>query len=104
MLSTKGAVGAETRIMLAKKAFSHTAEYDGAISNYLTSLSMIGEKQAFPDKYSTQLTKVMDLRYGENPHQEAASTGMLMFLKARLQASLNFKEKNFHTTILVMLM
>ena len=72
MASTKGAVGAETRIMLAKKAFSHTAEYDGAISNYLTSLTVTGEKQAFPDKYSTQLTKVMDLRYGENPHQEAA--------------------------------
>jgi phosphoribosylaminoimidazolecarboxamide formyltransferase/IMP cyclohydrolase len=72
MTSTKGAVGAETRIMLAKKAFSHTAEYDGAISNYLTSLTVTGEKQAFPDKYSTQLTKVMDLRYGENPHQEAA--------------------------------
>ncbi|NBX00591.1 MAG: bifunctional phosphoribosylaminoimidazolecarboxamide formyltransferase/inosine monophosphate cyclohydrolase, partial [Methylophilaceae bacterium] len=72
MTSTKGAVGAETRIMLAKKAFSHTAEYDGAISNYLTSLTATGEKQAFPDKYSTQLTKVMDLRYGENPHQEAA--------------------------------
>jgi phosphoribosylaminoimidazolecarboxamide formyltransferase/IMP cyclohydrolase len=72
MISTKGAVGPETRMMLAKKAFSHTAEYDGAISNYLTSLTSTGKKQAFPDKYSTQLTKVMDLRYGENPHQEAA--------------------------------
>ncbi len=72
MTSSKGAVGAETRLMLAKKAFSHTAEYDGAISNYLTSLNETGEKLEFPNKYSTQLTKVMDLRYGENPHQNAA--------------------------------
>jgi phosphoribosylaminoimidazolecarboxamide formyltransferase/IMP cyclohydrolase len=72
MTSSKGAVGSETRLMLAKKAFSHTAEYDGAISNYLTSLNETGEKLEFPNKYSTQLTKVMDLRYGENPHQNAA--------------------------------
>ena len=72
MESSGGAVGAETRFALAKKAFSHTAEYDGAISNYLTALNGQGEIQAFPERYSTQLSKVMDLRYGENPHQEAA--------------------------------
>ena len=72
MQSSSGAVGAETRLMLAKKAFSHTAEYDGAISNYLTAINAKGEKQAFPERYSTQVVKVMDLRYGENPHQDAA--------------------------------
>ncbi|MES2554289.1 MAG: bifunctional phosphoribosylaminoimidazolecarboxamide formyltransferase/IMP cyclohydrolase [Pseudomonadota bacterium] len=72
MGNSQGAVGAETRLMLAKKAFSHTAEYDGAISNYLTALDNKGEKLAFPDRYTTQLSKVMDLRYGENPHQHAA--------------------------------
>ena len=72
MQSSSGAVGAETRFTLAKKAFSHTAEYDGAISNYLTAINGKGEKQPFPERYSTQLSKVMDLRYGENPHQEAA--------------------------------
>jgi phosphoribosylaminoimidazolecarboxamide formyltransferase/IMP cyclohydrolase len=70
--SSNGAIGAETRVTLAKKAFSHTAEYDGAISNYLTALDPAGAKQAFPERYNTQLTKVMDLRYGENPHQDAA--------------------------------
>lgn len=72
MQSSSGAVGAETRLMLAKKAFSHTAEYDGAISNYLTAINAKGEKQAFPERYTTQVSKVLDLRYGENPHQNAA--------------------------------
>ncbi len=72
MQSSSGAIGAETRLMLAKKAFSHTAEYDGAISNYLTAINVQGEKQAFPERYTTQVSKVMDLRYGENPHQNAA--------------------------------
>jgi phosphoribosylaminoimidazolecarboxamide formyltransferase/IMP cyclohydrolase len=70
--SSGGAVGAETRLALAKKAFSHTAEYDGAISNYLTALGPAGEKSAFPDRFNAQFSKVMDLRYGENPHQDAA--------------------------------
>jgi phosphoribosylaminoimidazolecarboxamide formyltransferase/IMP cyclohydrolase len=70
--SSGGAVGAETRVALAKKAFSHTAEYDGAISNYLTALGPKNEKNAFPDRFNAQFSKVLDLRYGENPHQEAA--------------------------------
>ncbi len=72
MSSSNGGIGAETRFKLAKKAFSHTAEYDGAISNYLTALDAKNQKQAFPDRYNTQVVKVMDLRYGENPHQNAA--------------------------------
>jgi len=72
MQSSDGAVGAETRFMLARKAFSHTAEYDGAISNYLTALDGQGEKRAFPDRFNAQFSKVLDLRYGENPHQDAA--------------------------------
>ncbi|MEZ0237785.1 MAG: bifunctional phosphoribosylaminoimidazolecarboxamide formyltransferase/IMP cyclohydrolase, partial [Methylophilaceae bacterium] len=70
--SSGGAVGAETRLALAKKAFSHTAEYDGAISNYLTALGPKGEKNAFPERFNAQFSKVLDLRYGENPHQDAA--------------------------------
>jgi len=70
--SSGGAIGLETRTMLAKKAFSHTAEYDGAISNYLTALDAKNQKQAFPERFNAQFTKVLDLRYGENPHQDAA--------------------------------
>jgi phosphoribosylaminoimidazolecarboxamide formyltransferase/IMP cyclohydrolase len=63
----KGSVSAPTRFALAKKVFAHTAAYDGAIANYLTS-----REQEFPDKLSLQFSKLQDLRYGENPHQSAA--------------------------------
>ncbi|CAG0988845.1 phosphoribosylaminoimidazolecarboxamide formyltransferase / IMP cyclohydrolase [Burkholderiales bacterium] len=62
-----------TRFGLARKAFSHTAAYDGAISNWLTARNEQGEKTAdFPERCTLQWAKVQDLRYGENPHQQAA--------------------------------
>ena len=68
----RGALSLETRFSLAIKAFSHTAAYDGAISNYLTSLDVSGQRQPFPARLNFQFSKVQDLRYGENPHQQAA--------------------------------
>jgi phosphoribosylaminoimidazolecarboxamide formyltransferase/IMP cyclohydrolase len=62
-----GGVSAATRFALAKKAFAHTAAYDGAIANYLTS-----REAAYPDVLTLQFHKLQDLRYGENPHQSAA--------------------------------
>ena len=53
---------------LAKKAFKKTSAYDSAINNYLSSDS----QNQFPDQLTKKIDKVMDLRYGENPHQEAA--------------------------------
>jgi phosphoribosylaminoimidazolecarboxamide formyltransferase/IMP cyclohydrolase len=72
-----GALSRATRFNLAKKAFTHTAAYDGAISNYLTSLaegSLEGkpEQMQFPNRLNAQFVKVQDMRYGENPHQAAA--------------------------------
>ena len=67
-----GALGAETRFRLAQKAFSHTACYDGAISNYLTSIDAAGTRARFPARLNLQLERAQELRYGENPHQEAA--------------------------------
>jgi phosphoribosylaminoimidazolecarboxamide formyltransferase/IMP cyclohydrolase len=61
-----------TRFALARKAFSHTAAYDGAISNWLTARGPDGAAAAFPDRLNVQAAKVQDLRYGENPHQGAA--------------------------------
>jgi phosphoribosylaminoimidazolecarboxamide formyltransferase/IMP cyclohydrolase len=61
-----------TLFRLAQKAFSHTAAYDGAISNYLTARDSSGAPQAFPERFNWQGTKLQDLRYGENPHQQAA--------------------------------
>jgi phosphoribosylaminoimidazolecarboxamide formyltransferase/IMP cyclohydrolase len=73
MSAANGAIGAETRFRLARKAFSHTAAYDGAISNYLTALDAAGEKrERFPDRLNLQLELAQPLRYGENPHQHAA--------------------------------
>lgn len=66
-----GALSYETRLELAKTTFSHTAHYDGAISNYLTSLNEKQEREKFPKVLNLQYKKVLDLRYGENPHQDA---------------------------------
>jgi phosphoribosylaminoimidazolecarboxamide formyltransferase/IMP cyclohydrolase len=72
MDSTSGALGTDTRFRLACKAFSHTAAYDGAISNYLTALQPDGRAALFPARLNLQLDCVQALRYGENPHQHAA--------------------------------
>jgi phosphoribosylaminoimidazolecarboxamide formyltransferase/IMP cyclohydrolase len=65
-------LSAPTRFALAQKAFSHTASYDGAISNWLTARGPDGEAASFPDRFNLQAVKAQDLRYGENPHQQAA--------------------------------
>jgi phosphoribosylaminoimidazolecarboxamide formyltransferase/IMP cyclohydrolase len=73
LTATGGAVSAETRFTLAQKAFSHTAAYDGAISNYLTALDPSGMRQeSFPQRLNLQFDLAQRLRYGENPHQAAA--------------------------------
>jgi phosphoribosylaminoimidazolecarboxamide formyltransferase/IMP cyclohydrolase len=66
------ALSTATRFALARKAFSHTASYDGAISNWLTARGPDGAAATFPDRFNLQAAKVQDLRYGENPHQQAA--------------------------------
>ncbi|MDH5378707.1 MAG: bifunctional phosphoribosylaminoimidazolecarboxamide formyltransferase/IMP cyclohydrolase, partial [Gammaproteobacteria bacterium] len=72
MRSNKNALSAQTRFSLAVKAFSHTASYDGAISNYLSAITSDGNKNEFPDTINYQFDKSQDMRYGENPHQKAA--------------------------------
>jgi phosphoribosylaminoimidazolecarboxamide formyltransferase / IMP cyclohydrolase len=72
-LATHGMqLGASTRFRLAQKAFSHTAAYDGAISNYLTARDESSAPQLFPGHFNWQGAKLQELRYGENPHQQAA--------------------------------
>ncbi len=67
----EGGVSAETRLRLATKAFSHTAQYDAMVAAYLDKAARpsVGE---FPELLSMQYRKRLDLRYGENPHQQAA--------------------------------
>ena len=64
-------VTADTRLRLAMKAFAHTAQYDAMVAAYLERVvrPAVGE---FPELLALQLRKRMDLRYGENPHQQAA--------------------------------
>jgi phosphoribosylaminoimidazolecarboxamide formyltransferase/IMP cyclohydrolase len=67
-----GALSYKTRFALAKKAFTHTARYDSAIANWLTRLDENNKLVQFPDRLQLAFDKSEDLRYGENPHQQAA--------------------------------
>jgi len=62
-------VAAKTRFELAVRAFEHTARYDGMIAEHFG--KMITENR-FAPTFNLQLNKALDLRYGENPHQQAA--------------------------------
>jgi phosphoribosylaminoimidazolecarboxamide formyltransferase/IMP cyclohydrolase len=75
MRANKGEVGYDTRFALAKKVFAHTAQYDGAIANYLSALGADREhatRSTYPQTLNLQFEKVQEMRYGENPHQSAA--------------------------------
>ncbi|HEY3375441.1 MAG TPA: bifunctional phosphoribosylaminoimidazolecarboxamide formyltransferase/IMP cyclohydrolase [Candidatus Aquicultor sp.] len=69
MRANDGAVSRDTRFTLCKEAFKHTALYDSTIAQYLTSRD---EKEEFPKIRVMTFEKIMDTRYGENPHQRAA--------------------------------
>ena len=68
-----GCLDQDTRFDLAVRTFEHTAGYDGAIANYLgTKLSNSDAASEFPRSFNTQFIKTQEMRYGENPHQQAA--------------------------------
>jgi len=67
-----GKLDRRTRYELAVAAFNNVARYDDAISSYLSSRTLDGKISAFSDQMNTCFTKMADLRYGENPHQQAA--------------------------------
>jgi phosphoribosylaminoimidazolecarboxamide formyltransferase/IMP cyclohydrolase len=75
-LKQHGAVSEATRFALAIAAFDRIAQYDGAISDYLSSLAGpsdgVPERHEFPAQANGRFVKLQDLRYGENPHQRAA--------------------------------
>jgi len=74
-LKANGGLGKVLRFELARKAFTHTANYDAGVSNYLGSFDDVGGHRLFPVSYTMQFAKIEDLRYGENPHQHAAFYG-----------------------------
>lgn len=67
-LAKKGEISQEIRMELAREAYSHTAEYDACIARYLA--GQLGQGR-FPARLQLVFDKVQDLRYGENPHQQA---------------------------------
>jgi len=75
MKANQNVVSYKTNLSLAKKVFAHTAQYDGAIANYLSSLDDALDhkaRSAYPDTLHLAFEKVQEMRYGENPHQSAA--------------------------------
>ena len=65
-LRERAALAPDTRRLLAAEAFATTAAYEAAIARWFADV------EAFPDTLVTAFTKVLDLRYGENPHQRGA--------------------------------
>ncbi len=73
MKQSKGSVCDQTRFDLARRVFAHTAAYDAAIAAHLSSVELGSDQKArFPQTLGLQYERVMELRYGENPHQAAA--------------------------------
>ena len=68
-IEAAGELGGDTRRRLAVKAFDHTARYDRAICGWLEGSGVEG---GLPERIVVELSKQSDLRYGENPHQQAA--------------------------------
>ncbi|MBC7215115.1 MAG: bifunctional phosphoribosylaminoimidazolecarboxamide formyltransferase/IMP cyclohydrolase [Burkholderiaceae bacterium] len=80
-LQAQGKLSDKLRFALAVAAFNRISQYDGAISDYLSSVQFEPDKlsetyvparKQFPDQANSQFVKMQDLRYGENAHQQAA--------------------------------
>ncbi len=70
MRMNSGATTRSTRLRLARKVFELTSRYDSAIAGYMTGIEN-GGKDSGIDKPSLKLERELDMRYGENPHQQA---------------------------------
>ena len=71
-LTTAGSVSEKTKFALSVAAFNRISQYDGAISDYLSCIQSDGTMAVFPAQSNGRFVKLQDLRYGENPHQQAA--------------------------------
>src|SRR5918997_341882 len=94
--SGEGRLSARTRENLATDAFAYTARYDAAIARWFAE-----REEDFPAQYSTSYEKVLDLSYGENPHQRAAyyaQTGARTHLLSMV-SKLHGKELSFNNLL-----
>ena len=71
-LTAGGKLSDATKFALSVAAFNRISQYDGAISDYLSSVQGDGSQALFPGQANGRFIKVQDLRYGENAHQQAA--------------------------------
>jgi phosphoribosylaminoimidazolecarboxamide formyltransferase/IMP cyclohydrolase len=78
----------DTRKKLALKTFEHTAQYDGAIANYLGQ-----EEDGFSNTINLQFVKSQTMRYGENPHQAAAFYKEANLVEASVASSTQYQGK-----------
>src|SRR5206468_7706124 len=91
-----GRMSAQTRETLATEAFGATARYDAAISRWFAE-----REEDFPNHFVAAFEKVLDLSYGENPHQRAAyyeQVGMRTHLLART-VKMHGKELSFNNLL-----
>lgn len=72
LAANDGTLSARTRFRLSVAAFNRVAQYDARISDYLSSINDDGGRALFSAQSNGSFVKVMDLRYGENPHQQGA--------------------------------
>jgi phosphoribosylaminoimidazolecarboxamide formyltransferase / IMP cyclohydrolase len=71
-LKADGKLADTTKFALSVAAFNRISQYDGAISDYLSSIKADGSHALFAGQSNGRFVKLQDLRYGENPHQQAA--------------------------------
>ncbi len=71
-LKAEGQLSRKTKFAFSVAAFNRISQYDGAISDYLSGLQEDGTHALFPAQSNGRFIKLQDLRYGENPHQQAA--------------------------------
>ncbi|MEG2882200.1 MAG: bifunctional phosphoribosylaminoimidazolecarboxamide formyltransferase/IMP cyclohydrolase [Christensenella sp.] len=94
-LKENGEVSRDTKFMLCAKVFENTAAYDALIAAYLRQQT---NKDAIPDKLTLTFEKQQDMRYGENPHQNAAFYREPLVVKGSIAHAeqLNGKELSFN--------
>jgi phosphoribosylaminoimidazolecarboxamide formyltransferase / IMP cyclohydrolase len=91
---TGGLISGDTRWRLARKAFERVAQYDCAIANYLGAIE--GERrEPLGSSFGITLARAQSLRYGENPHQQAALYGDF----PRIAEQLHGRELSFNNVV-----
>jgi phosphoribosylaminoimidazolecarboxamide formyltransferase/IMP cyclohydrolase len=100
MEANDGGISSALRMALAAEAFERTSYYDSIIFAFLSSLQKKKQVSAV-SKLSLEYTKVMDLRYGENPHQRAALYREKIFSEPCIPAAelLHGKELSFNNIL-----